>query len=73
MWVWNEFFFALAFLRKPRLKTLTIGIYSLVGEYFTDYPLLFAGLCISAIPIILIYILFSRYFIKGVTAGAVKG
>ena len=73
IWVWNEFFFALAFLRKHELKTLTVGIYSLVGEYFTNYPVLFSGLSISAIPIIIIYIFFSRFFIKGVTAGAVKG
>ena len=73
IWVWNEFLFALVFYNKPGRSTLSVGILAIVGEYFTDYPMLMAALCLSVIPVIVIFLMFSRYFVKGITAGSVKG
>lgn len=73
MWIWNEFLFALVFASKAELRTLTVGIYSFVGEFFTDYPIFFSGLMVSVLPVIAVYLFTMRYVIYGVSAGAVKG
>jgi raffinose/stachyose/melibiose transport system permease protein len=73
LWVWNDFFYALMFLRKKAVRTLTIGVFSIQGEYVTDYPVVFAALALSIIPILLLYSVMSAQFTKGITAGAVKG
>lgn len=70
--IWNDFFFPLVFIQNDNLKTLPQGLTSFMGEYTTDWGVLFAGLTLSAAPIILIYIILSRQFINGMTAGAVK-
>ena len=54
------------------LKTLPQGLTTFMGEYTTDWGMLFAGLTIAAAPITLLYIALSRQFIQGMTAGAVK-
>jgi len=73
MWIWNEFLFALVFAGKPELRTLPVGIFNVIGQYFTDYPVFFAGLMVATLPIVIVYILTVRYIIRGVGAGAVKG
>jgi len=70
--IWNDFFFPLIFIQNDDLKTLPQGLTIFMGEYTTDWGVLFAGLTLSAAPIILIYIILSRQFISGMTAGAVK-
>lgn len=70
--IWNDFFFPLIFIQDDRLKTLPQGLTTFMGEYNTDWGVLFAGLTLSAAPIILIYIVLSRQFISGMTQGAVK-
>lgn len=70
--IWNDFFFPLIFIQSDHLKTLPQGLTTFMGEYTTDWGVLFAGLTLSAAPIILIYIILSRQFINGMTAGAVK-
>jgi raffinose/stachyose/melibiose transport system permease protein len=73
MWIWNEFLFALLFASKESLRTLPIGIFNIIGQYYTEYPVFFAGLMVATIPILIIYLLTVRYVIRGVRAGAVKG
>lgn len=73
MWIWNEFLFALLFAGKEELRTLPIGIFSIIGEYFTDYPVFFSGLMVATLPIIIIYLITVRFVIRGVGEGAVKG
>jgi raffinose/stachyose/melibiose transport system permease protein len=73
LWVWNDFFYPLMFLRRPRLQTLIIGVFSVQGEYVTDYPVIFAGLTLATIPIIILYSMMAQTFTKGITAGALKG
>lgn len=73
IYVWNEFIFALTILREEPKHTLTLAVYKIIGRYWTNYPLFFATLCIAIIPIIIVFFMFQRYFIKGITAGALKG
>jgi len=70
--IWNDFFFPLVFIQNDNLKTLPQGLTTFMGEYTTDWGVLFAGLTLSAAPIILIYIVLSKQFIAGMTSGAVK-
>jgi raffinose/stachyose/melibiose transport system permease protein len=70
--IWNDFFFPLVFITSERLKTLPQGLTVFMGEYNTDWGVLFAGLSLAALPIIAVYIVLSRQFIEGMTQGAVK-
>ncbi|MHB1109973.1 MAG: carbohydrate ABC transporter permease [Devosia sp.] len=70
--IWNDFFFPLVFIQDDAWKTLPQGLTSFMGEYTTNWGVLFAGLTLSAAPITLIYILLSRQFINGMTQGALK-
>jgi raffinose/stachyose/melibiose transport system permease protein len=70
--IWNDFFFPLVFIQTDAYKTLPQGLTTFMGEYTTDWGMLFAGLTIAAAPITLLYIALSRQFIQGMTAGAVK-
>lgn len=70
--IWNDFFFPLVFIQNDDLKTLPQGLTTFMGEYTTDWGVLFSGLTLSAAPIILIYIVLSKQFIAGMTSGAVK-
>jgi len=70
--IWNDFFFPLVFIQNDSLKTLPQGLTTFMGEYTTDWGVLFSGLTLSAAPIILIYIILSKQFIAGMTSGAIK-
>tara|TARA_R110002020_G_scaffold37886_16_gene114405 strand:- start:556 stop:1419 length:864 start_codon:yes stop_codon:yes gene_type:complete len=70
--IWNDFFFPLVFIQNDDLKTLPQGLTTFMGEYTTDWGILFSGLTLSAAPIIIIYIVLSKQFIAGMTSGAVK-
>jgi raffinose/stachyose/melibiose transport system permease protein len=70
--IWNDFFFPLVFIQRDNLKTLPQGLTTFMGEYTTDWGVLFSGLTLSAAPIIIIYIILSKQFISGMTSGAVK-
>ena len=72
MGAWNEFLVALILISKEALRTLPLGLMTFQGEYNTDYALSIAGINITAMPVIIIYILFQRNFIKGLTAGSLK-
>jgi raffinose/stachyose/melibiose transport system permease protein len=70
--IWNDFFFPLVFIQTDARKTLPQGLTVFMGEYTTNWGMLFAGLTIAALPLTLVYIAMSRQFIHGITAGAVK-
>ena len=70
---WNEFFLALIFIHNPDLMTLPLGLQSFFYQYFTQWPYVFASLCMANIPVIVMYVLLQRQFISGLTAGALKG
>jgi len=71
--VWNEFILALLIFDSRPLMPLQVALLSFQGEFVTRYPLLMAGLTISIIPILLLYVLMQKYIVKGVTQGAVVG
>lgn len=74
MWVWNEFLWALVSISKDAYKTITVGIYTTFqSSYSYNWPLMSTGLVMVTIPIILLYLLFQRQFMEGLTAGALKG
>ncbi|MCG8499288.1 MAG: carbohydrate ABC transporter permease [Firmicutes bacterium] len=70
---WNELMFAITFISKQQFKTLTVGIMSLAGQYITEWGPIGAGLVVSTLPTIIIYVLMSDQVQKSLTAGAVKG
>lgn len=70
--LWNDFFFPLVFLQRDRLKTLPVGLASFFGQYSTNWGLLFTGLSIAIVPMLALYLFMSSYFIRGMTAGAIK-
>jgi len=70
--IWNDFFFPLVFIQSDALKTLPQGLTVFMGEYNTEWGVLFAGLTLAALPITLVYIVLSRQFVAGMTQGAVK-
>jgi raffinose/stachyose/melibiose transport system permease protein len=70
--VWNDFFFPLVFLQDQRFRTLPLGLTNFFGQYSTDWSLLFTALSLAILPMLLLYAFMARYFIKGMTAGAVK-
>ena len=70
--IWNDFFFPLILITSDRLKTLPQGLTVFMGEFTTNWGVLFTGLSLAALPITLVYIALSRQFIAGITQGAVK-
>ncbi len=70
---WNEFPLALVLIRSNRLKTMPLGVTNFVGTYTVNYPLMFAALSISALPVIIVYLLFYSKVMNGMVSGAVKG
>lgn len=73
--IWNDFFFGMLFLSAPEKKTLPLTMLNFIGdmENATQWNMLFAACFLSAIPILIIYMFLQRYFVSGLTVGAVKG
>lgn len=71
--VWNEYLLAMLLLSNKSLMPLQRGLMVFQGAYVTQYPLLMAGITITVIPIVLMYIVMQKYIITGITAGAVTG
>jgi raffinose/stachyose/melibiose transport system permease protein len=70
--IWNDFFFPLVFIQSDKFKTLPIGLSGFFGQYSTNWSLLFTGLSIAILPMLILYLFMSKYFIRGMTAGAIK-
>jgi len=70
--VWNEYILALIIFDSRKFMPLQVALQAFQGEFVTNYPLLMAGFTITALPIILVYLLMQKYIVKGVT-GAVFG
>jgi len=69
---WNEFLLALLYIQDDSLKTIPTGLLAFSTRYVTDYSLLFSALSIVTIPMIIIYVVFNRQIVEGITAGSVK-
>ena len=71
---WNEFTLPLILVRSPGMRTLPLTISSFVWEFGrTDWTLVFCALTVGSLPMVLLYVFMQRWFIQGLTEGAVKG
>lgn len=70
---WNSFLLPLIFMQREELRPLVVGLMFFQSRYTTSYALTMAGATIVSLPVIIVYILFQRQFIQGLTAGALKG
>ena len=70
---WNDYFMQLIMLTSNKNLTISLGIATMQGENSTDFGLLMAGSALAAVPIIIVFLIFQKYFTKGITMGAVKG
>jgi len=73
MFVWNEFMFALVFIEDSSLRTIPVGLMNLRSQLNTNFGIQLAGLAISALPMVIAYIMFQKQFVRGISAGGVKG
>ena len=70
---WNDYFMQLIMLLNTNVLTISLGIAKLQGENSTDFGLIMAGATLAAVPIIIVFLIFQKYFTRGITMGAVKG
>jgi raffinose/stachyose/melibiose transport system permease protein len=70
--IWNDLWFPLIIAPSERNKTVTLGAQTFLGQYVSDWNAVLASLSLAAIPVVILYIIFSRQLIRGLTAGAVK-
>jgi multiple sugar transport system permease protein len=73
VWVWNDFFFALTLIQNPNMRLATQTIPIIKGRYEPNWSILSAASIIAMIVPIAIYVALQRYYVRGITAGAVKG
>ncbi len=73
IYAWNEFFFALLILTQPEKQTLPVGIALFQGEFTMPWGELAAASVIATLPLVILVLLFQRWIISGLSAGAVKG
>jgi ABC-type glycerol-3-phosphate transport system permease component len=66
---WNEFIYAFILLQSDSVRTLPAGLAGLQGRFFTDFPVLLAAATLSVLPVIVIYLFFQRFLIRGIALG----
>lgn len=71
--IWNDYLLASLYVSKKQLKTLTVAIQSLFSAQTSDYTTAMAAIVVSVLPIAILFLSLQKYFIKGMTVGAVKG
>ncbi len=71
-WIWNELPFAMVFIAQEANYTIPVGLLSFQGEHIADWGAILAGVVIAVIPLMILYLLFQKHIVRGLTAGAVK-
>lgn len=71
--IWNDFLVTRTLLNENKTPTLMVGIRGFFGSRVTEYGYIFAGIVLVSLPMIILFLLLQKYFIKGIAAGAVKG
>jgi ABC-type glycerol-3-phosphate transport system permease component len=69
VWVWNELLIALVFLQDDDARTLTAGLTFFQGRFLSNEPLVMTGALVATVPMLLLYIVGQRFFVRGLTAG----
>ncbi|MEA5053194.1 MAG: carbohydrate ABC transporter permease, partial [Propionicimonas sp.] len=72
LFAWNEFPFALVLISSPENQTLPVGLLNLQSDLTTDWPVVFAGMTIAALPMIVLYLSAQRQFVRGAADGSLK-
>ncbi len=72
-WIWNDFLWPFILTQRAESRTIMVGILNLTGQYSVDWGGQAAASLIGSLPTLFIFVFFQRYFIKGLTLGAVKG
>jgi raffinose/stachyose/melibiose transport system permease protein len=70
--VWNDLWFPLILTSMDSTKTITLGAQQFIGQFVTDWNAVLATLSLAMLPVLVLYLIFSRQLIKGITSGAVK-
>jgi multiple sugar transport system permease protein/raffinose/stachyose/melibiose transport system permease protein len=73
IYFWNEFLYAVVFITRQQIRTLPLAIQFLVSDQYQDIGMLATGLMIATLPVLVFYVFLSEWFVKGMTAGAIKG
>jgi multiple sugar transport system permease protein/raffinose/stachyose/melibiose transport system permease protein len=73
IYFWNEFLYAVVFITQQRIRTLPLAIQFLVSDQYFDVGMLATGLMIATLPVLALYVFLSEWFVRGMTAGAIKG
>jgi glucose/mannose transport system permease protein len=71
--IWNDFIFGVTVVPNPQSQPVTIALNNLSGSFSVDWNVVMAGAVVAALPTAIIYIFLSRYFVRGMLAGSVKG
>lgn len=71
--IWNDFFVPLVFISNRNIRPIQLAIYSFVGEFSSEWNVIFACMTMAMIPVILTYVFLQKYFISGIMSGAIKG
>jgi len=71
--IWNDAFFPMVFISTKENRTLLQAVMLFFGQYSTNWNLVFSALTLAAVPVIICYIICSKYLIRGMMAGAIKG
>ncbi|UXY16321.1 carbohydrate ABC transporter permease [Chitiniphilus purpureus] len=70
--IWNDLWFPLILAPGEETQTITLGVQQFIGQYATDWNAVLASLSLAVLPVLVLYMFFSRQLIRGITAGAVK-
>jgi ABC-type glycerol-3-phosphate transport system permease component len=70
---WNEFFWPLIVTTQPWMFVINLGLASLIGPYDYQYGIQLSGALLASLPVIIVFLIFQRQFVEGLTQGAFKG
>jgi len=70
--IWDDLLVGLLFLQTPANRTITVGLETIPAQHFQNFPMEMAGSLVSALPAVLVYLIFQRYLIRGLTMGMSK-
>jgi raffinose/stachyose/melibiose transport system permease protein len=70
--IWNDFYMPLVFLTGKHVRTLTLGIYRYMSNFLANWHLVFTAVTVALIPVFILFFIFSRQLVAGLTAGSVK-